>query len=351
MSSTPSQHVKRCPHMGHSQTKSQAPRLGVGKPGLWIWLLAGCLETPQTRGGGNWTWVLCFPDGFFLQVSRHSEHSFWFSPHPVGHPPAHSAWQRAQGLTASPSATLWLSATPWLVPPPPSCPGRVASPTRACPPPSLPRQSGISHQGLSVPFLAQAERHLPPGPVSPLPCPGRVASPTRACQSPSLPRQSGIAHQGLSAPILAQAEQHLPPGPVHPHPCPGRAASPTRACQSPPLLDHPQLVSRSLLPVCHPGHGGHALWPPGPGPCLWRTALLLLSPAWLHLRPQWRHPGPPASSDPAVCTPHWPPHLPGVGITRFLETSVPGLTSFHPVCWRRQLPECRGPLTTSPGLT
>lgn len=169
MSSTPSQHVKRCPHMGHSQTKSQAPRLGVGKPGLWIWLLAGCLETPQTQGGGNWTWVLCFPDGFFLQVSRHSEHSFWFSPHPVGHPPAHSAWQRAQGLTASPSATLWLSATPWLVPPPPSCPGRGASPTRACPPPSLPRQSGISHQGLSAPFLAQAERHLPQGPVSPHP--------------------------------------------------------------------------------------------------------------------------------------------------------------------------------------
>lgn len=183
--------------------------------------------------------------------------------------------------------------------------------------------------------------------------PVALCHPLAGPSAPILPRQRGISHQGLSAPILAQAERHLPPGPVRPLPCAGRAASPTGACQSPPLLDHPQLVSRSLLPVCHPGHGGHAPWPPGPGPCpcLWRTALLLLSPAWLHLRPQWRHPGPPASSDPAVCTPHWPPHLPGVGITRFLETSVPGLTSFHPVCWRQQLPECRGPLTTSPGLT
>ena len=154
---------------------------------------------------------------------------------------------------------------------------------------------------------------------------------------------------GPSTPVLAQAERHLPPGSVSPHPCPGRAASPAGGCQSPPVLHHPQLVSRSLLPVCHPSRGGHAPRPPGPGPRLWWAALLL-SPACLCLRPQWRHLGPPASSDPAVCIPHWPPHLSGVVIAWFLETSVPGLTGFRSVCWRRQLPECRGLLTMSPGL-
>ena len=139
------------------------------------------LETPQTRGGGNWTWVLCFPDGFFLQVSRHSELSFRFSPHPVGHPPAHSAWQRAQGLTASSCAPPWLSATPWLVPLPPS----------------LPRQSGISHQGLSVPILAQAERHLLLGAVSPHP----------SCTTPSL-------FHGRSSLFAIPAVVAMLPGPL-----------------------------------------------------------------------------------------------------------------------------------------
>lgn len=61
------------------------------------------------------------------------------------------------------------------------------------------------------------------------------------------------------------------------------------------------------------------------------------------LRPQWRHPDPPASSDPAVCIPHWPPHLPGVMITQFLGTSVPDLTGFHPVCWTAALSAPRTP--------
>ena len=54
--------------------------------------------------------------------------------------------------------------------------------------------------GPSAPILAQAEWHLPPGPVSPHPCPGRAASPTRACPPLPLPRQSSISHRGLSAP-------------------------------------------------------------------------------------------------------------------------------------------------------
>ena len=256
MSSTPSQHVKRCPHMGHSQTKSQAPRLGVGKPGLWIWLLAGCLETPQTQGGGNWTWVLCFPDGFFLQVSRHSEHSFWFSPHLVGHPPAHSAWQRAQGLTASPSATLWLSATPWLVPPPPSCPGRGASPTRACPPPSLRRQSGISHRGLSVP--------TPPGPP---PACFTVAPPCLP-SGPWWPRSLAPRPWPMPVPL----EDRPPPAITCLAPPQTSVETPWPSSQLRPCCLHPSLASAPSRGWDHTVLGDISAWLDQFPPCLLETA-------------------------------------------------------------------------------
>ena len=80
--------------------------------------------------------------------------------------------------------------------------------------------SGFSAFSKSSLIPPQPRGSLPPPGWSlrPHSCPGRVASPTRACQSPPLPRQSSISHQGLSTPTLAQAEQHLPPGPVRPHP-------------------------------------------------------------------------------------------------------------------------------------
>ena len=48
--------------------------------------------------------------------------------------------------------------------------------------------------------------------------PVALCHPLAGPSAPILPRQRGISHQGLSAPFLAQAERHLPQGPVSPHP-------------------------------------------------------------------------------------------------------------------------------------
>lgn len=107
----------------------------------------------------RWKLDLCFlvPDGFFLQGSRCSGQnilSFWGTPHPLGHQPAHSAFQRDQGLSTPPcfAPAAWLEAASIHCG---SLTGPSSStPARQC---QAPRPRGTSCQDPSPP--------TPPGPA------------------------------------------------------------------------------------------------------------------------------------------------------------------------------------------